>query len=276
MADKDAQYRVLAAVQKGTGRKNLKHGHGTIDKSGLPRRSEMIRQTKAEKESLKEESSRDHLIEDITSGEHKEKLKKTETVDKTQRTKEQLADLIKAEEESYKQAEQSDRAAVLADVAKGEQKLKKGKTVDKSKKRKKSLLKQIEDEKAAQAAEDAQQKLLTDLTKEQKLEKTETVDKSKISKTDLAAQIKAEKEALAIEGNQAKVLAAVATGGEKKKLKPTKTVDKSIANKSKEELGDLIKAEKETYKALEKEDRSKVLDDIVQGEAKLKKNKNQR
>jgi len=50
-------------------------------------------------------------------------------------------------------------------------------------------------------------------------------------------------------------------------------VDKSIANKSKEEIGDLIKAEKETYKAIEKEDRSKVMDDIVQGEAKLK-NKN--
>jgi len=56
-------------------------------------------------------------------------------------------------------------------------------------------------------------------------------------------------------------------------LKKTQTVDKSIANKSKEELGELIKAEKETYKALEKEDRSRVLDDITEGEYALKKTK---
>jgi len=131
MADKDAQYRVLAAVQKGTGHKNLKHGQGTLDRSGLPRRSEMVRQTKAEKEAVQEESAHDAVIEEITSGDHAHKLKKAETVDKTQRSKEQLGELLKQENDSYKQAEQQERAAVLGDVAKGEKKLKKVETKEK-------------------------------------------------------------------------------------------------------------------------------------------------
>jgi len=219
MADKDAQYRVLAAVQKGTGRKNLKQGHGTTDRSGLPRRSEMVRQTTAEKEALKEENVHDQLFEDIQIGDHAKNLKKAETKDKSQRTKEQLAELIKQEDDSYKQAEQADIAAVLTDVAKGEKKLKKGKTVDKSKKGKKALLKEIEQEKEAQKQENAQQQLLADITKDQKLEKAETRDKSKLpSKTELAAQIKAEKAQNEIDKTQSQVLAAVASGDEKKKI----------------------------------------------------------
>jgi len=272
MADKDNQYRVLAQVAKGA--KNLKHGVGTIDKSQLPRRSEMIREIKAEKEVQKLDGIHDAFIEDIEGGEHKQRLKKTETVDKGQRSKEQLAELIKAEEESYKQAEKDDRSKVLEDVTK-EQKLKKGKTVDKSKRRKKSLIEQVKAEKEAQKQETAQQQLLADVTKgDKKLEKVETKDKSKLpSKSELAAIIKAEKEANQIDETQSKMLAAVASGAEKKKLKKTQTVDKSLAARPKEELGELIKLEKEAHKAQEKEDRSRVLDDITQGETKLKKTK---
>jgi len=186
MADKDNQYRVLAAVQKGTGRKNLKKGQGTIDRSGLPRRSEMVRQTKAEKEAVEEESAHDAVIEDITSGEHARKLKKTDTVDKTQRSKEQLGELLKQEQDSYKQGEQQDRAAVLADVTKGDKKLKKTDVVDKSAlPDKKELASQIKDEKQAQAIDDAHSKVLADVSK--------GGEKKKVEKNQNTRQIKKEK-----------------------------------------------------------------------------------
>jgi len=67
-----------------------------------------------------------------------------------------------------------------------------------------------------QNLEDAQQKLLVEVTKDQKLQKTETVDKSKLpSKSELAEIIKTEKEIQKLEDNHSKVLESV-TKGEKK------------------------------------------------------------
>jgi len=189
MADKDNQYRVLAAVQKGTGRKNLKHGQGTLDRSGLPRRSEMVRQTNAEKEVVKEESAHDAVIEEITSGEHVQKLKKTETVDKTQRSKEQLGELLKKEAESYKEAEQKDRAAVLEDVTKGDKKLKKVETKEKNLTNlsKEELIALIKAEREAYKSEDTRAAFLGDIAEGgKKLKKTTTQDKSKKKERGLA------------------------------------------------------------------------------------------
>jgi len=53
-------------------------------------------------------------------------------------------------------------------------------------------------------------------------------------------------------------------------LKRTETNVKSLTSRPKEELSEIIKAEKEAYRAQEKEDRSKVLDDVTK-EQKLKK-----
>jgi len=123
MADKDNQWRLLGELQRGAKNRQLKHGE-TVDKSGLPRKSEMVREIKAQKEVQKADGQRDAMFEEIVGGD--KQLKKTETVDKTHRSKEDLAKLIQAEQDSYKQAEKEDRSAVLADVAKGEKKTQEG------------------------------------------------------------------------------------------------------------------------------------------------------
>jgi ribosomal protein L10 len=141
--------------------------------------------------------------------------------------------------------------------------------VDKSKRRKKSLEKQIKEEKEALAVDNARAGVLADVVKDQKLAKAETVDKSKLpSKDELKAQIKSEKQDQQREAAHNQMLENISEGDYR--LKHTETVDKSLAKKSKKELRELIKNEKDAYKAQEKEDRSKVLGDVTKDQ-KLKK-----
>jgi hypothetical protein len=143
---------------------------------------------------------------------------------------------------------------------------KKTKVNDKSKAKKKDLAEQIKAEKDAQTREE----MLDDISEgDYRLKKTETVDKSKLpDKGELTAQIKAEKAAAKIDETQAAVLADVV---KEQKLKKAETKEKNLANLSKEELLELIKAEREAWKVQEQEARSKVLADLSQGDKKIEK-----
>jgi len=104
---------------------------------------------------------------------------------------------------------------------------------------------------------------------DQKLQKAETVDKSKLpEKAVLAAQIKAEKQDQKTEKAHTEMLESVTEGDYR--LKRAETNEKNLAKRSKEELGEIIKAEKEAYKAQEHEERAKVLVDVTKDQ-KLKK-----
>jgi len=240
----------------------------TVDKSKLPKKEEMNAQINAEKQAVKIDANQAAVIADIGKD---QKLKKVETKEKNlaNLSKEELIELIKNERDAYKQQEAEARAKVLADVASGKKNLKKTQTVNKSKRRKGSLQKQIQEEKQANAIEKAHDQVLADVVKDQKLSHAETVDKSKLpSKDELKAQIKSDKQDQKREAAHNQVLENISEGDYR--LKHTETVDKSLAKKSKKELRELIKNEKDAYKAQEKEDRSKVLDDVAK-EQKLKK-----
>jgi len=144
--------------------------------------------------------------------------------------------------------------------------------VDKSKRRKKSMAKQIKEEKEALANDSARAGVLADVVKDQKLIKSETVDKTKLaSKEELQAQIKSEKQDQQREAAHTQLLDNISEGDYR--LKHTETVDKSLAKKSKKELRELIKNEKDAYKAQEKDDRTKVMGDVTKDQ-KLKKSRN--
>jgi len=177
--------------------------------------------------------------------------------------------LIKNERDAYKQQEQEARSKVLADLTSGEKKLKKTKTVDKSRRRKSSLQKQAKEEKEADAIDKAQSAVLADVVKDQKLAKSETGNKTKLpSKEELNKQIKTDKQDQQREAAHNQILEDISEGDYR--LKHTETVDKSLSKKSKKELRELIKNEKDAHRAQEKEDRSKVLGDVTK-EQKLKK-----
>lgn len=241
----------------------------TVDKAKVPGKTEMVSQIKAEKEADKIDANHAAMIADIGK---EQKLKKVETKEKglAKLSKEELIELIKNEREAYKQQEAEARAKVLVDVTSGEKKLKKTKTVDKSKRRKGSLRKQIQEEKQADAIDKAHDRVLVDVVKDQKLSHAETVDKTKLpSKNELNAQINAEKQDQKRETAHNQILEDISEGDYR--LKHTEPVEKSLSKKSKKELNELIKNEKEAYKAQEKEDRSKVLDDVTKQDKKLKK-----
>jgi len=240
----------------------------TVDKSKLPDKGELTAQIKAEKAAAKVDAGHAAVIADIGK---EQKLKKVETKEKnlTNLSKEDLIELIKNEREAYKTQEADARKGVLADITSGDKKLKKATTVDKTKRPKKTLAKEIEEEKKANAIDSAHEKVLADVVKDQKLSKAETVDKTKLpSKEELNAQIKSEKQDQKRETAHNQVLENISEGDFH--LKHTDTVDKSLSKKSKKELRELIKKEKEAYKAQEKEDRTKVLGDVTK-EQKLKK-----
>jgi len=240
----------------------------TADKTKLPDKGELAAQIKAEKAATKIDETQAAVLSDVVK---EQKLKKTVTVEKNlaSLSKEELLELIKAEREAWKVQEQEARSKVLADLTQGEKKLKKTTTVDKSKRRKKSIENQIKEEKEALAVDNARAGVLADVIKDQKLAKSETVDKSKLpSKEELNAQIKSDKQDQQREATHNQMLENISEGDYR--LKHTETVDKSLAKKSKKELRELIKNEKDAYKAQEKEDRSKVLGDVTKDQ-KLKK-----
>jgi len=155
---------------------------------------------------------------------------------------------------------------------KAKKKLKKAKTEDKSKVKKKDIAKQIQSEKDAQARDE----LLEDISeRDYQLKKTATVDKSQLpTKAEMKAQIKAEKQEQKREGEFNQVLTKIQEGDHK--LTKVDVKEKNLTNLSKEELIALIKAEREAFKAEEATNRAAVLDDIVEGAKKLKKNRNKR
>jgi len=268
MAIDSAHEKVLADVTKD----HKLQKTTTVDKSQVSK-EELKKQIKSEKQEQKREGDFNQVLNDI-QGDHT--LKKVDMKEKNlaNLSKEELIALIKAERDAFKAEEASNRAAVLGDIAEGAKKLKKTETKDKSKKKKKDLAKEIQDEKDALAVDSAHEKVLADVTKDHKLQKTTTVDKSKVSKEELKKQIQAEKQEQKREGDYNQVLSDIQEGDYR--LKKADVKEKNLANLSKEELIALINAEREAFKAEEASNRAAVLEDIVEGAKKLKKNRDQR